>query len=76
MVTLKSAHQDWISTGQGKKTTLKKHFNVMFPPLIEVADDVKILEVIPPPPLHTILLGPVNKLADSLLNLAPQEFQE
>ena len=71
---LKEAHQNWKVQGKSRRTMLKKFHNVQFPPLLDEKDEnVKVLSLIPPPPLHLLRLGPVNKIMDSLTILAPEE---
>ena len=55
-----------------KRQELKKYRNCEFEPLLSDINDEKILTLIPPPPLHTILLGPVNLIIDHLKKYYPE----
>ena len=55
-----------------KREELKKYRNCEFEPLLSDINDEKILTLIPPPPLHTILLGPVNLIIDHLRKYYPE----
>ena len=55
-----------VNTG-GKKEQLKNYMNSQHDPLLPSANpDALILTLIPPPPLHLILLGPCNLLIEEL----------
>ena len=56
--------EDWVKETGGNRDKLKDFFNVEFLPLFSCKGDLptKILTKIPPPPLHTFRLGPVNHL--------------
>lgn len=57
---------------KGNRKVLKKYKNCEFVPLVGSNDpDTPILYQIPPPPLHTILLGPVNHIIESLAKKYP-----
>ena len=51
---------------------MEKYRNCEFEPLLSDINDEKILTLIPPPPLHTILLGPVNLIIDHLKKYYPE----
>ena len=56
----------------GNRKVLKNFKNCEFVPLFGSEDpDTPVLFKIPPPPLHTILLGPVNHIIDSLKKQHP-----
>lgn len=76
---LHEAHTAWVEEGNSLRNNLKNYYNVEYPPIIAGPDESKIIEIIPPPPLHLIRLGPVNKIMDHLLKICPlgvEEFQE
>ena len=53
---------------KSKRDRLKEYFNCESKPLLTCDDEnTPILYQIPPPPLHTILLGPVNHIVQHLL---------
>jgi hypothetical protein len=57
-------HDAWRSSG-GKMTDLMKHFNCVGYPLLSDADNILVLDKMPPPELH-LLLGLVNHIYNSL----------
>jgi hypothetical protein len=61
------------SSKKGNRKVLKKFKNCEFVPLMgENVPNLPILYQVPPPPLHTILLGPVNHIIDSLKRKHPR----
>ena len=65
----------WIKRSRNKKgnrTNLKEHMNCEHEPLVNGEDDDPILKTVPPPPLHTILLGPVNHVFKELARRYPK----
>jgi hypothetical protein len=65
----------WCNKSRNKKGNrkfLKDFKNCEFQPLISNVDpDTPILYSIPPPPLHTILLGPVNHIISHMIKKYP-----
>ena len=57
---------------KGKRTNLKKYMNCEFEPLINGDPEDPIIKTVPPPPLHTVLLGPVNHLMKELMKRYPK----
>ena len=53
------------------RSKLKNYKNVEYKPLIEADEDTPIIELVPPPPLHLLLLGPVNDIIKKLQQLHP-----
>ena len=47
---------------RGNRKLLKDFMNCESDPLINGDPDCPIIKIIPPPPLHTVLLGPVNHI--------------
>ena len=68
----------WCANSKGTKNdkqNLKKYKNCNFLPLITSAEETPILYLIPPPPLHTLLLSPVNDVMKKLQSLYPNVVQ-
>ena len=57
---------------KGNRANLKKYMNCEFDPLINGDEDDPIIKIIPPPPLHTVLLGPVNHIFKELKRRYPR----
>ena len=78
--SLKEHQAEWRNTTMGVRGRLKDFFNVEFEPLFSTNRPswegpllpTYILLKIPPPPLHTIRLGPVNHLIAYLDKLYPE----
>ena len=51
----------------GNRTNLKNYMNCEFEPLINSDPEDPIIKTVPPPPLHTVLLGPVNHVMKELM---------
>ena len=51
---------------QGNRINLKDHINCEKDPLMNGDQDEPIIKTVPPPPLHTLLLGPVNHIFKEL----------
>ena len=60
----------WCENSMDRKY-LKKYKNCNNVPLITSEEETPILYLIPPPPLHTLLLGPVNDVIKKLQSLHP-----
>ena len=73
---LAEANEDWLLNGDGKKENLKYYFNVRNLPLIGEKKNMKVILLIPPPPLHLIRLGPTNHLLEELRLLCPEILME
>ena len=56
---------------RGDRSKLKNYKNVEYKPLIETNEDTPIIQIIPPPPLHLLLLGPINDVIKKLQELHP-----
>ena len=57
---------------KASKEDAAKYGNVIHLPLIESLDkDRLVYEILPPPELHLLLLGPTNKIYSSLEHLWP-----
>ena len=59
----------WAKSSMNKilnRANLKNHMNCENDPLLGGDGDEPIINSIPPPPLHTILLGPVNHIMKEL----------
>ena len=54
---------------KGNRTKLKCLKNVEHKPLIEANEDTPIIQLLPPPPLHLSLLGPINDIMRKLQEL-------
>ena len=52
---------------KGNRTNLKNYMNCEFEPLINSDPEDPIVKTVPPPPLHTVLLGPVNHVMKELM---------
>ena len=66
--------QKWYNSMAYKRrdrSKLKNYKNVEYKPLIEADEDTPIIELVPPPPLHLLLLGPVNDIIKKLQQLHP-----
>ena len=66
--------KEWLSKSRkltGTKSTLKYHMNCENIPILDGDPDDPIYLTIPPPPLHTILLGPVNHVFKELRKRHP-----
>ena len=66
--------QKWYQSMAYKRrdrSKLKNYKNVEYKPLIEANEDTPIIQIIPPPPLHLLLLGPVNDIIKKLQELYP-----
>ena len=61
---------------KGDRSKLKNYKNVEYKPLIEADEDTPIIELVPPPPLHLLLLGPVNDIIKKLQQLHPPILKE
>ena len=58
----------WCSVTKCNRDRLKEYFNCESKPLLTCDEEnTPILYKIPPPPLHTILLGPVNHIIQHLM---------
>ena len=53
---------------------MKEHFNAEYHPLID-CDDTPVILLIPPPPLHCLLLGPGNLVWDALEETCTQLYE-
>ena len=60
-----------VAYKKGDRTKLKFFKNVEHKPLIEANEDTPIIQLIPPPPLHLLLLGPINDIMRKLQELHP-----
>ena len=63
---------NWSRNKKGNRANLKQHMNCEFETLIKGDDEDPIIKTIPPPPIHTMLLGPVNHLFKQLLKRHPK----
>ena len=78
--SLKDHQEQWWREGRANRTRLKEYYNVEFEPLFTTYRPVwlgpllptYILEKIPPPPLHTFRLGPVNHIITCLAKYFPE----
>ena len=64
----------WIEKSggdKGNRAILKDYMNTEHEPLINGSREEPVIKVIPPPPLHTILLGPVNLVINELIKRCP-----
>lgn len=61
----------WSDSGAQQKNS-RKYDSCIHSPIIEVSDDTKIIDVIPPPELH-LMLGAVNYLVDRMVETFPME---
>ena len=59
-------------TKKGNRSNLKSYMNCEYEPLINGDENDPILKTVPPPPLHTILLGPVNHVFKELSRRYPK----
>ena len=57
---------------RGNRINVKEHMHCVFDPLIDRNSEDPIIKVIPPPPLHTILLGPVYHIFKELKKRFPK----
>ena len=67
---MRKHRSNWLRRSRSKKgnrKNLKRFMNCEYEPLINGIEDDPIIKTIPPPPLHTILLGPVNHVFKELL---------
>ena len=63
---------EWLVKTGGLKDQLKMHMNTQHESLLPSSDpNTLILTLIPPPPLHLILLGPCNLLMEELVKHYP-----
>lgn len=74
--SLSSSQERWMSETGGNRKQLMNYRNVEFQPLLRPISDnsnssTKILTKVPPPPLHTFRLGPVNHVIKCLSNHYP-----
>ena len=64
--SLSENQKSWcLKYGQNrqKRSKLKEYYNVEFQPIISPPDqDTPVISIIPPPPLHLLLLGRVQKI--------------
>ena len=74
--SLAQYHEEWQEKTGGRRDRLKKFFNVEFKPLFTTHQSspgpTPILEKLPPPPLHTFKLGPVNHLIEAIKQYYPE----
>lgn len=78
--SLQQHQEQWWREARANRKLLKDYYNVEFQPLFSTYRPswsgpllpTYILEKIPPPPLHTFRLGPVNHLLDSLNKYFPE----
>ena len=78
--SLKEHMEQWVRQSGGNRAKLKDYYNVEFQPLFTTYRPnwegpllpTYILTKIPPPPLHTFRLGPVNHLLEALGKLYPE----
>ena len=71
---IRENRRTWMNRSRNKKgtrTNLKKYMNCEFEPLINGDPEDPIIKTVPPPPLHTVLLGPVNHLMKELIKRYP-----
>ena len=54
---------------------MKDHFNVKYHPLLD-DESTPVLFLLPPPPLHCLVLGPGNKIWNALEKLCDELFPE
>ena len=68
--------ENWLAETGGDRTKLKEYFNVEFPPLIASKTDsgspTLVLQCVPIPLLHTLLLNPCNHILKHLGEVWPQ----
>jgi hypothetical protein len=68
----------WMNRSRSKKgnrDNLKEHMNCEHESLIAGNEDDPVYLTAPPPPLHTILLGPVNHILKALQKVHPRIFK-
>ena len=70
---LENDNNAWQELTGGDRSKLKNYFNVEFHPLLEDKNSL-VLFLLPPPPLHLLLLGQGNKLWETLENICIQRF--
>jgi len=76
IATLIKDFNDWKAS-RTNRDKLKEYHNVEFSPLINTENKgTAVIAIVPPPPLHTIKLGPVNHLWVLLRKLCPLQVQE
>ena len=74
---IKENRAKWIRSSAGRKinrANLKDYMNCENDPLLDKVED-PIIKLIPPPALHTILLGPVNHVYRGLQKVYPKVAQ-
>ena len=70
---LENDNNAWQELTGGDRSKLKNYFNVEFHPLLEDKNSL-VLFLLPPPPLHLLLLGQGNKLWETLEKICIQRF--
>jgi len=76
IATLIKDFNDWKAS-RTNRDKLKEYHNVEFSPLINTENKgTAVIAIVPPPPLHTIKLGPVNHLWVLLRKLCPLQVLE
>ena len=60
---------------EGNRKKIKEHMNCEYEPLINGYPEDSMINTIPPPPLHTILLGPVNHIMKELFKRHPNTLR-
>ena len=67
--TIKSIIEDqeaWVQNTNGNRTLLKNYYSSEKIPLINFNLEEKVINIYPPPPIHTVRLGVLNKVYDEL----------
>ena len=75
---IKMCRTKWINKSrnkEGNRANLKNYMNCEYIPLVNGDPNDPIIKTIPPPPLHTVLLGPVNHVFKALEKKYPQILQ-
>ena len=71
---IREQRNKWMQRSRNKKgnrLNLKKYMNCENDPLLNGDHGDQIIKIVPPPPLHTILLGPVNHVFKELKKVYP-----
>ena len=78
MEEINRQNQKWIEETGADSSKLKDYFNCKNQSLLNksASGETKVIESCPPPPLHTVKLGPVNGLLELLSEKCPEETKE
>lgn len=70
LLSLKNQHWNWRDSGE-QKSNAKKHGNVIHSPIFRFDNNIRIVDLIPPPELH-LLTGAVSTMFNHLCKVWPE----